>query len=310
MNATPEAALARLEERLGRRLPEVLRARLTRENGGALPHLPAAPDEDWRLLPVLDATDRKTMKRTAEDIWWWHQRLAAPDMVPVARAWSERELLVLPTDPENPARLGDELYRRSFDAPPVALGVTIAEALEKRPIPAPAEPRPLPEFRYHPSPLATGAIRESVTQCPVCEQVTGFAYATTPYGPGTLRNVCPWCIADGSAAARFKASFVDDFPLLEKGLPHEVVVEAAERTPGFASFQQEEWQACCGDACAFEGLLDHDAFAGLDDATLLSLHVPADRLDDFRAGYTGDDYGVFAFRCRRCGGRKYWVDVS
>jgi len=230
--------------------------------------------------------------------------------VPVARAWSERELLVLLPDPEDPARLGEELYRRSADDPPVALGVTITEALAGRPIPARAEARPLPGFRYHPSPVATGAVRESVTRCPVCEQVTGFAYATTHYGARTLRNVCPWCIADGSAAARFKASFVDDFPLLEKGLPHAVVAEVVKRTPGFASFQQEEWQVCCGDACAFEGLLDHDAFAQLDDATLLGLHVPTDRLDEWRAGYTGDDYGVFAFRCLHCGGRRFRVDVS
>ncbi|HEY1178223.1 MAG TPA: CbrC family protein [Phytomonospora sp.] len=234
----PEAAIARLEERLGRRLPEAMRARLAAENGGPLPHIPAAPDEDWRLLPVLDGSDRKAMKRTAEDA------------------------------------------------------------------------RPLPEFRYHPDPLATGSVRPSVTRCPVCEHVTGFAYATTPYGPGTVRNICPWCIADGSAAARFGASFCDDFPLLESGLPHAVVVEVCERTPGFASFQQEEWQSCCGDACAFEGLLAPEDFATLDDATLLALNVPPDRLDDWRSGYTGDDYGVFGFRCLRCGDRRYWVDVS
>ncbi|GIG68918.1 hypothetical protein Pen01_52130 [Phytomonospora endophytica] len=296
-------------------MPEALRARLALENGGALPHIPAAPDEDWRLLPVLDRTDRKTMKRTAEDIWRWCSLVeerpgAEHGMVPIARGWSERELLVLLPDPTDPTRLGEKLYRQSHGEPPVALGITIAQAVETPKTPTPAETRPLPRFRYHPDPLATGAISPSVTQCPVCEQVTGFAYTTTPYGAGTLRNICPWCIADGTAATRFKVSFCDDFPLLEAGLPHAVVTEVCARTPGFATFQQEEWQSCCGDACAFEGLLSPAAFAALDDATLLTLHVPPDRLDDWRDRYAGDDYGVFAFRCLHCCGGRYWVDVS
>lgn len=49
---------------LGRRLPELLRSRLLRNNGGDL----VADDDDWILHPVRDHSDRKRLSRTANDI--------------------------------------------------------------------------------------------------------------------------------------------------------------------------------------------------------------------------------------------------
>lgn len=49
------------ERQLGRKLPQGLRLRLMRNNGGDV----VAGDEDWILHPVWDPTDRRTMARTA-----------------------------------------------------------------------------------------------------------------------------------------------------------------------------------------------------------------------------------------------------
>ena len=49
---------------LGRRLPEMLRSRLIRNNGGDL----VTDDDDWILHPVRDNSDRKRLSRTANDI--------------------------------------------------------------------------------------------------------------------------------------------------------------------------------------------------------------------------------------------------
>lgn len=106
------------------------------------------------------------------------------------------------------------------------------------------------------------------------------------------------------------ASFNDDFPLVEAGVPAEVIAEVAERTPGFPTWQQEEWQVCCTNACVFEGLLTPEAFARLDDETIAGLGVPADRVAEWRAEYTGDDRGVYAFRCPACSEPRYWADAS
>ena len=69
-------------------------------------------------------------------------------------------------------------------------------------------------------------------------------------------SVCPWCIADGSAHAKFDASFADD-ACVGGGewdeVPEAVVAEVAFRTPGFSAWQQERWWSHCGDAAAFLG---------------------------------------------------------
>lgn len=59
-----EAAVCAMEERLGRRLPRLLRHRLMRDNGGEV----AVLGDDWQLHPVWDPTDRRRMKRTTYHI--------------------------------------------------------------------------------------------------------------------------------------------------------------------------------------------------------------------------------------------------
>jgi uncharacterized protein len=109
----------------------------------------------------------------------------------------------------------------------------------------------LPSFRYHPDPLASGSIVVSEATCICCNQQRGYIYTGPTYCEEDVEDaLCPWCIADGSAARKFDASFVDpaDFP---DGIAPEVIAEIAHRTPGFSAWQSEKWLACCGDAAAF-----------------------------------------------------------
>lgn len=59
-----EEKIAAAEAAIGRRLPKVHRMRLLRNNGGEV----RALDDDWKLYPVWDPTDRKTIKRTANHL--------------------------------------------------------------------------------------------------------------------------------------------------------------------------------------------------------------------------------------------------
>ena len=61
---TQLSCIERAEAELGRQLPQPLRERLLRENGGEL----SAEDDDWQLHPVWDDRDRRTMGRTANHI--------------------------------------------------------------------------------------------------------------------------------------------------------------------------------------------------------------------------------------------------
>lgn len=113
----------------------------------------------------------------------------------------------------------------------------------------------LPPFKYHPDPLATGSFRvDPDTPCLSCSRIRGYIYTGPVY---TERNfilayhLCPWCIADGSAARQFGAIFNDTGTIDD--ISDEARTEVETRTPGFDGWQQETWLACCGDAAAFLG---------------------------------------------------------
>jgi uncharacterized protein CbrC (UPF0167 family) len=112
----------------------------------------------------------------------------------------------------------------------------------------------LPEFRYHPDPLDTGSIEvDGAARCLACGQVRGHIYTGSVYAEGEDRErcLCPWCIADGSAARKFGATFTDTGEI--EDIPDLVRQEIETRTPGFIAWQQEQWLACCGDGAAFLG---------------------------------------------------------
>jgi uncharacterized protein CbrC (UPF0167 family) len=117
---------------------------------------------------------------------------------------------------------------------------------------------PLPEFRYHPDPIATGSIVESDATCRCCVEARGYIYTGPTYGEDDLTDeVCPWCIASGEAHEEYEVEFVDsasiggedDWPEVSD----EVIEEVAFRTPGFSAWQQERWFTHCDDAGAFLG---------------------------------------------------------
>jgi uncharacterized protein CbrC (UPF0167 family) len=118
----------------------------------------------------------------------------------------------------------------------------------------------LPQFKYHPSPLSTGAIEDSDAVCECCGRARGFVYRGPVYCEAEVHDVCPWCIADGAAHAKWGAEFTDGAAVGGYGkwcgVPEEVRQEVARRTPGFSTIQEARWWTHCGDAAEFVGLDD------------------------------------------------------
>lgn len=112
----------------------------------------------------------------------------------------------------------------------------------------------LPVFKYHPDPLKTGSVERSQTACTCCGMVRGYIYVGPVYAlDDYLDRICPWCIADGSAARKFDAEFVDSYPLSSVGLAKSIIDAVIHRTPGYVTWQADDWLSHCGDACAFLG---------------------------------------------------------
>lgn len=176
----------------------------------------------------------------------------------------------------------------------------------------------LPGFRYHPDPIATGSIVPSDRPCVCCGQARGFVYALTPFGEGDYEpeSICPWCIADGRAAADLDASFVSGELIDEQPVPPAALRELCLRTPGFATWQGDgRWMACCGDLGELLGPAGHAELIGP-----WSAAVAAVQRESGFSGVGWDDYfrslsrdrspTAYLFRCRRCGALGGYSDYS
>src|SRR5215472_16350388 len=130
----------------------------------------------------------------------------------------------------------------------------------------------VPTFRYHPDPLGTGFVKPSSTACVVCGRERGFIYTRPVYAIDELRSeICPWCIADGSAAERFDAQFTDA-SCKPADVPMPVLDEITQRTPGFSGWQQEHWLYHCADATAFLGAVGATELTNYPDALEILAH--------------------------------------
>ena len=176
---------------------------------------------------------------------------------------------------------------------------------------------PVPHFRYHPDPVGTGNVVARRIVCGVCGQPRGYAYIG-PYVSPDLHfenedPLCPWCIADGSAAARWRASFVAPGYLSEPArtrMPADRLAELELRTPSFRCLQQERWLDHHDEAAEYLGEIGVAEYLRLPAQARAAVREAAgddparpladgDRVQRLRAD--GDGPAVYLFRCLHCG---------
>lgn len=166
--------------------------------------------------------------------------------------------------------------------------------------------------------------------CQCCEQQTSVYYTSPFYCVEDVEHLCPWCIADGSAAEKFKGCFQDECSIEgiqgqfdEEGefngsfispYSEEQELELKSRTPGYRGWQQEFWLAHCGDFCAFLGYVGWEEikdrlseFADLaDDCAQFGM-----KYEDLAKYLRNDgDCQGYLFRCLSCGKLRLWADFS
>lgn len=173
----------------------------------------------------------------------------------------------------------------------------------------------LPKFKYHPDPVATGALSPGDATCECCGEARGYVYAAAVYASEDVEVVCPWCIADGSLERKFDAMLNDGHPLRLAGVPSEIIREVTRRTPGYISWQQDSWIACCNDACEFHGDAPEDEIQSLDDEGLTALSVEsgfsiADLREIIPRYQPGGSPAFYKFVCRHCSRVRYNGDCD
>jgi uncharacterized protein len=175
----------------------------------------------------------------------------------------------------------------------------------------------LPVFKYHRDPIQSGSVKQSNERCRCCGQVRGYIYAGPVYSESDLDDsICPWCIAEGTAHTKFDAAFVDEAALPEE-LPENIIQEVAWRTPGYNSWQSEQWFACCNDAMTFlepAGIREiRERYRQLESTILgniiYDLHVSggaATRMLESLDKEQGPT--AYIFQCVHCSGYRTFVD--
>ncbi len=169
-----------------------------------------------------------------------------------------------------------------------------------------------PTFAYHPDPLATGAVVASDTACVCCRQQRGYVYAASVYAIEEYVDcICPWCIADGSAASTLDCTFTDHDGIGGYGswesVPMAVMDAVATRNPGFHGWQQEQWWTHCGDAAQFLGRAGHVELTSTWPGALPAIRANAGIEDDgaweafLRVLSADGSPTAYVFRCSHCG---------
>ena len=170
----------------------------------------------------------------------------------------------------------------------------------------------LPQFRYYPDPVGTGAFEEGEEKtCPCCGKKSTVYYSTMPYCVENVENLCPLCISNGEAAKKYDATFVQDAEW--NGEPDkEKDEELFRRTPGYISWQGEYWLSCCDDYCAYLGTVGTRELKAMDIADeVFEEYEARNEFEDVKE-YLVKDGSLcgYLFRCLHCGKYHLWVDAD
>ena len=170
----------------------------------------------------------------------------------------------------------------------------------------------LPHFTYSPNAFKPelGLFEASEEECPCCEKVRGYSYQLTPYSEEEIENLCPWCIYDGSAAAKFDASFSQDVSR-NQPIAEEASEQVYARTPGYNSWQGEDWLGHCNDACVFIGYVGFEDIAHIWQEVREDVSLGGWDKEVVKANLQKEGHMVgYLFQCRHCNKHRLGIDCD
>ena len=170
----------------------------------------------------------------------------------------------------------------------------------------------LPHFIYHPDPLATGAFVEGEAKvCPSCGKKSNIYYNLIPYCIEDIEYLCPMCIANGQAAKKFDAEFIQDAECQGELDPEKDKLLFCQ-TPGYSSWQGENWLSCCQDYCAYLGTVGTKELKemGIAEQVLADYEERGEYQDIEEYLVKDGSLCGYLFRCLHCQKYQIWVDAD
>ena len=113
----------------------------------------------------------------------------------------------------------------------------------------------LPKFPYHRDPVGSESVRESDAKCDCCGKARGIMYDGVIYSVEDPQNICPWCIADGSAMEKYDGSFFDaefvDENFESVDVEPKYYSDVFGKTIGFSTYNPIGWWVHCNQPAEF-----------------------------------------------------------
>ncbi len=160
---------------------------------------------------------------------------------------------------------------------------------------------PLPTFKYMPNPIQANIFETGeIVVCDCCEQEVEIYYTGGIYAVTEVEYLCPSCIHSGQAAEKFDGEFQQDLLNSELVNNETYTDEILHRTPGYASWQGNNWVAHCTDYCAFIGYVGWDELVEMGVTEKLE-HFDGDTNEELAATLRNNgSHQGYLFQCLEC----------
>ena len=162
----------------------------------------------------------------------------------------------------------------------------------------------LPTFPLFADPMREGSLKRTNLPCDLCGKTRGCLYKWTKSARDEsleARSICPWCIADGTAA---KLGIRFHLACLGYSLADKELLEGC--TPGYSSWYDNFWETCCGRPCVFLGRAEPSDLRGRWASAVPSIFSSC-KFSDQRIEQLIDLMDpesspcAYVFQCRECG---------
>ena len=177
----------------------------------------------------------------------------------------------------------------------------------------------LPTFKYSPNAYKLDIFKEEIGICSICNEKRNLKYDCSFYSIEKPNYICPWCIANGQTAEKYKGEFNDycgiegvspDPNDPEPTIPKELLFEITNKTPSYYSWQQEVWLTHCNEPCAFIGYAEEKNIEPLMTELNEDIQTFDFEPDFLKEAISKGGVSGYLFQCVNCGQHRLHIDFD
>ena len=166
-----------------------------------------------------------------------------------------------------------------------------------------------PKFTYFAKPLEAGSFVRKKVVCNACERSRDYQYEGDFFTTHDDVALCPWCVADGTAAKKFNGTFQDEAAIESVG-NKAATDELLHRTPSYIAWQTASWLSHCEDYMCYLGEATWEQIEPrLQELQDNGFEMDSD-VEEQREAIESGDLVLHLFECRTCQRHRVHADVS